>query len=75
MKQRTVLRTATMLAWTTAALTAARLCTLIVLEIKLRHRDPDVVLWDISHQAGLVTLHALCAATLMLALAHFIGRS
>ncbi len=75
MKQRSALCVVTTLAWTTAALTAARLCTLIVLEVKLRQRDPDVVLWDISHQADLVTGHALCAAALMLALAHAGGRS
>ena len=75
MKRPEALRAATTLAWTTALLTAARLCILIVLEIKLRQRDPEVVLWDISHQAGLVTLHALSAATLMLVFARSGGRS
>jgi arylsulfatase A-like enzyme len=75
MKQRDALRAFTTLAWSTAALTAARLCTLVILEVKLRNRDPDVVLWDISHQAGLVSVHALCAAALMLAFAHVRGRS
>ena len=69
MKRTETLRAACLLGWTTAALTLARLGILVVLEVKLRHRDPDVVLWDISHQTDTVALHALLASIVMLALA------
>jgi arylsulfatase A-like enzyme len=59
------LRAACIWGWTSSALLIARLTVLIVLEVKLRHRSPDVVMWDISHQAGEVALHSAAAGLLM----------
>jgi len=69
LKPADAIRAACLLGWTTAAFTLARLSILIVLEVQLRHRDPSVVLWDISHQADEASLHALLAATAVVALA------
>ncbi|MCH2103125.1 MAG: sulfatase [Planctomycetes bacterium] len=69
------LRAATIVGWTTVALTVARLSALITLEVKLRGRDPEVLLWDISHQAGSVALHALIASTLIWGLSKLGSRS
>ena len=68
MKRADWIRGACIWAWTSSALTAARLIALIILEVKLRDRAPDVVLWDISHQASQVALHAALAGLLMTAL-------
>ncbi|MCH2105744.1 MAG: sulfatase [Planctomycetes bacterium] len=75
MSARAALRAATTIGWTTAALVTARLGALVTLEVKLRGRAPDIVLWDISHQADVVTLHALTAAVLIWALARLGSRS
>lgn len=69
MKRRDWIRAVCLWGWTSSALTVARLAVLVILEVKLRGRAPDVVLWDISHQADQAALHAAFAALLMVALA------
>ena len=68
MKRTDWIQAACIWGWTSSALIIARLAVLVILEVKLRGRAPDVVLWDISHQADQVALHSAVAALLMVAL-------